>query len=235
MKTLAIGATMTEPEGQPADEPRKDGDGTRHHQVQVPGVTARVPSSVGHGVISTGAIVMNGPNVFVLDFLQQIGVPSHLVRRVVLPHAVVPRFIQALEQNLSNYEQRFGTPMKIPRPATPPKRPSIQEIYDNIKVSDEELPGHFAEGVMIRHSAAEFCFDFVTQFFPNASVSSRIFMAVPHVPPFLDALRGNYQRLIEGGGKPGDRMPPPEQSPPSGDAEPGPGNDGPSDEQPPLA
>jgi hypothetical protein len=140
---------------------------------------------------------MNGPHVFVLDFLQQMGVPSHLVRRVVLPHAVVPRFIQALEQNLGNYEQKFGPPMKLPRPVNPTQRPSIEEIYDNIKVSDEELPGHFAEGVMIRHSAAEFCFDFVTQFFPNAAVSSRVFLSAPHVPPLLEALKGNYQRFLQ--------------------------------------
>jgi hypothetical protein len=146
--------------------------------------------------------------VFVLDFLQQIGVPSHLVRRVVLPHAVVPRFIQALEQNLANFEQKFGPPTKLPRPATPAQRPSIEEIYDNIKVNDEELPGHFAEGVMIRHSAAEFCFDFVTQFFPNAAVSSRIFLAAPHVPPLLEALKGNYRRFLEGQQKP--PQPPPD-------------------------
>ena len=195
---------MSEPaEENPNNDPKPEGNGgegdaQQHHQVQVPGVTARVPSSLGHGVISTGTIVMNGPHVFVLDFLQQMGMPSHLVRRVVLPHAVLPRFIQALEQNLANYEQRFGPPMKLPRPANPAQRPSIEEIYDNIKLNDEELPGHFAEGVMIRHSAAEFCFDFVTQFFPNAAVSSRIFMSAPHVPPLLDALRGNYQRFLDG-------------------------------------
>ena len=189
---------MSEEGQSPAGDPPND-DEARHHQVQVPGVTARVPSTLGHGVISTGAIVMNGPHVFVLDFLQQMGVPSHLVRRVVLPHAVVPRFIQALEQNLSNFEQKFEAPSKLPRPPQPPKRPTIQEIYDNIKVDDDELPGHFAEGVMIRHSAAEFCFDFVTQFFPNASVSSRIFMSAPHVPPLLEALKGNYQRFLQSG------------------------------------
>jgi hypothetical protein len=187
-----------QPDGSPADD--KGSDSTRHHQVQVPGVTARVPGSVGHGVISTGAIVMNGPNVFVLDFLQQFGVPSHLVRRVVLPHAVVPRFIQALEQNLTNYEQKFGPPMKLPRPANP-AHPSIEEIYDNIKVNDEELPGHLADAVMIRHSAAEFCLDFVTQFYPNAAVSSRIFLSSPHIPPLLEAIKGNYQRFLGTGGQ----------------------------------
>lgn len=195
---------MTE-DPQTNDESAEDGD--RHHQVQIPGVTARVPSTLGHGVISTGAIVMNGPHVFVLDFLQQMGVPSQLVRRVVLPHAVVPRFIQALEQNLGNYQQKFGEPMKIPKPPKPPKKPTIQEIYDNIKVVDDELPGHFAEGVMIRHSAAEFCFDFVTQFFPNAAVSSRIFMSAPHVPPLLEALKGNYQRFLDTSGSPGQQQP----------------------------
>jgi hypothetical protein len=201
-----MGASEDRPDEKPA---RGDSSGdTQHHQVQVPGVTARVPASLGHGVISTGAIVMNGPHVFVLDFLQQMGVPSHLVRRVVLPHAVVPRFIQALEQNLSNYEQRFGAPMKLPRPANPAARPTIEEIYDNIKLGDEELPGHFAEGVMIRHSAAEFCFDFVTQFFPNAAVSSRVFMAAPHVPPLLEALKGNYQRFLDTANRPPEPPPP---------------------------
>jgi hypothetical protein len=133
-----------------------------------------------------------------------MGVPSHLVRRVILPHAVVPRFIQALEVNLAGYEQKFGPPMKLPRPAQPAQRPTIEEIYDNIKVQDEELPGHFAEGVMIRHSAAEFCFDFVTQFFPNAAVSSRVFLSAPHVPPLLEALKGNYQRFLDNQQRPPD-------------------------------
>jgi hypothetical protein len=196
---------MSDQEPRPEDKSPSDkgGEPSRHQQVQVPGVTARVPSSLGHGVISTGAVVMNGPHVFVLDFLQQMGVPSHLVRRVVLPHAVVPLFIQALEQNLANYEQKFGAPMKLPRPANPAQPPSIEEIYDNIKVNDEELPGHFAEGVMIRHSGAEFCFDFVTQFLPNAAVSSRVFLSAPHVLPLLEALKGNYQRLLRNQTRPG--------------------------------
>lgn len=202
-----------------SEEQKSDGSEDRedqppkgpHQQVQVPGVTARVPQSIGHGVVSTGAIVMNGPHAFVLDFLQQMGVPSHLVSRVVIPHQVVPRFIQALEQNLSNYQQKFGEPMKLPKPPTPAQRPSIQEIYDNIKIPDDELAGHFAEGVMIRHSAAEFCFDFVTQFFPNAAVASRVFMSAPHVPPLLEALKGNYKKFKENTNKPEE---PPEPPPP---------------------
>ena len=139
---------------------------------------------------------MAGPHVFVLDFLQQIGMPAQLVGRVVMPHVVLGQFIQALEQNLSMYEQRFGKPPAMPKP-DPQKRPKVQEIYENLKLPDEELPGHFADGVMIRHTPAEFCFDFVTHFFPHAAVSRRVFMSAPHVPPLLEALRQNLRQLKE--------------------------------------
>jgi hypothetical protein len=194
---------MSEPAPTPDDPQRPEpaANSGSHQQVQVPGVTARVPTSIGHGVVSTGVIVMNGPHAFVLDFLQQMGVPTHLVSRIVLPHGVVPRLIQALEQNLANYEQKFGPPMQLPRPTPKTKRPTVEEIYDNIKIPDEQLSGRFAEGIMIRHSAAEFCFDFVTQFFPHAAVSSRVFMSAPHVPPLLEALKNNYQKFLETIGK----------------------------------
>ena len=159
------------------DDPRPDPpEDPGSQQVQVPNITVRVPGSVGSGVISTGAIVMAGPHVFVLDFLQQIGMPAQLVGRVVMPHVVLGQFIQALEQNLSMYEQRFGKPPVMPK-TDPKNRPKVQEIYDNLKLPDEELPGHFADGVMIRHTPAEFCFDFVTHFFPHAAVSRRVFMS----------------------------------------------------------
>ena len=160
------------------DQP-PDPESASHQQVQVPGVTARVPVQVGRGVMSTGAIVMNGPHSFVVDFLQQMGVPGQLVCRIVLPHAVIPRFVEALEQNLGMYEQKFGPPPKLPKPPPGTPRPSAQEIYENLKLPDEELGGHFADGVMIRHSAAEFCFDFVTHFFPHAAVSGRVFLSRP--------------------------------------------------------
>jgi Protein of unknown function (DUF3467) len=170
-------------------------------QVQVPTVTARVPSFIGSGVMSTGAIIMTGAHVFVLDFLQQFGNPPQLVGRVIMPHVVMGQFIRALEQNLTMYEQSFGAPPKLPRPDQT-NRPSIQEIYDNLKLPDDELPGRFADGVMIRHSPADFCFDFVTHFFPHAAVSRRVFMSAPHVPQLLDALRVNFRKLVEGQGRP---------------------------------
>ena len=186
--------TLSNNDDESGDRPDSETPGM-NQKVQVPGVTARVPTSLGNGVMSTGAIVMNGPHTFVLDFIQQMGAPTHLVRRVVLPHKVMPKLIQALTQNLSNYEGQFGPPMKLPKPSPSGKRPSVQELYDQMKIDENEFAGHFAEGVMIRHSAADFCFDFVTQFFPNAAVSSRIFMSAPHVPPLLEALKVNYDKF----------------------------------------
>jgi hypothetical protein len=178
-------------------EPDRNSEESSSQQVQVPSVTARVPSSIGAGAISTGAIVMTGPHTFVLDFLQQIGTPAQLVGRIVVPHFVLGQLIQALDQNLGMYEKNFGTPPRLPKP-DPKNRPSIQDIYDNLKIPDEELSGHFCDAVMIRHTPAEFCFDFVTHFFPHAAVSRRIFMSAPHVPPLLEALTTNFRQFQEG-------------------------------------
>ncbi len=194
--------------GGPPEAGGRDDDGMQHQQVQVPGVTARMPPSVGGGVFSTGAIVMTGQHAFVLDFLQQMSVPANLVSRVVLPHPVLPRFIQALEHNLNMFSQKFGPPAALPKPDNF-NRPSVQEIYENLKLPDDELPGHYADGVVIRHSAAEFCLDFVTHFFPHAAVSRRIFLSAPHVPQLLQALKGNFQKFLENQNRPPQ---PPEES-----------------------
>lgn len=193
---------------EPSD-PSSPNPNPQHQQVQVPTVTARVPSSIGSGVVSTGAIVMTGPHSFVLDFLQQIGTPAHLVGRIVMPHVVMGQFIRALEQNLGMFESKFGPPPRLPKP-DPRQRLNVQELYENLKLPDEELSGHFADGVMIRHTPAEFCFDFVTHFFPHAAVSKRVFMSAPHVPPLLDAMRANQKQLEEGPPRPN---PPSEQGP----------------------
>ena len=201
------------PEDEFRDPPVPDGEAPADmQQVQVPGNTARVPASIGSGVFSTGAIVMTGQHSFVLDFVQQMGVPSNLVSRVIIPHAVMPRFIAALEHNIKLYEKKFGPIPTMPKPPKPPRRPSVQEIYDNLKIPDEELAGHYADGVIIRHSPAEFGFDFVTHFYPHASVSRRIFVSTPHVPQMLTAMKSNYQRFLQqrGGGPSGPGNQPPQ-------------------------
>ncbi|MCG6158443.1 DUF3467 domain-containing protein [Rubinisphaera margarita] len=89
--------------------------------------------------------------------------------------------------------------------------PSIDEIYDDLKLDDNMLGGAYANAVLIRHSATEFCFDFVTNIYPRSSVTARVFMAVPQVPPLLNSLSHSFDQFRR-------RNPPPPQTPPPEDA-----------------
>jgi hypothetical protein len=70
----------------------------------------------------------------------------------------------------------------------PPAPPQIEDIYHDLKLPDEMLSGRYANAVLIRHSGTEFCFDFITNLYPRSAVSSRVFLAAPHVLPFLHSL-----------------------------------------------
>ncbi|MGV3484875.1 MAG: DUF3467 domain-containing protein [Planctomycetaceae bacterium] len=182
---------------------------------------ARVPDHVAGGCFSTGVIVMTGPNEFIIDFLQTIGRPHRVAARIVLPHAVMPQFIEALDKNLSIYRERFGEPPAPPKNPPNPneRRPSPQEIYDDLKMPDEVLSGAYANGVMIGHGVSEFGLDFLTSFFPQSAVSSRVFLAAGQVPRLLESLVGSMRQLQQQRGQlPGPQPPgpqPPSAQPPS--------------------
>src|SRR6266542_3446380 len=78
----------------------------RHSQI-----SARVPEKVARGVFSTGAVVLQGPHEFVLDFLLRLTQPHALAARVVLPATIMPSFIAALRENLNNYTTCFPRPV----------------------------------------------------------------------------------------------------------------------------
>lgn len=173
-----------------------------------PPVRARVPDHVADGCFSSGVIVMTGPSEFIVDFLQTVGRPHRVAKRVIVPHAVMPQFVDALQTNLQLYKNRFGDPPQPPTPNPPPeKRPTPQEIYDDLKLPDDVLSGVYANGVMIGHGASEFGLDFMTSFFPQSAVSARIFLAAGQIPRLLESLRGAVQQLqqrqqaIQGGGQ----------------------------------
>ncbi|MGB7342936.1 MAG: DUF3467 domain-containing protein [Pirellulaceae bacterium] len=163
---------------------------------QNPALRARVPDHVADGCFSTGAIVMTGPSEFIVDFLQTIGRPHKVAARVVIPHPVMPQFIDALNTNLDLYKNRFGDP-QVPQQTPNPdaRRPSPQEIYDDLKLPDEVLSGVYANGVMIGHGASEFGLDFLTSFFPQSAVSARVFVSAGQVPRLLESLRGAVKQL----------------------------------------
>jgi hypothetical protein len=142
---------------------------------------------------------MTGNTEFILDFIQNLGQPAQIAARVVMPHQTMPQFIQALKTNLEMYTQRFGTPPALPPPNPNAKKPTLQEIYDDLKISDETLSGSYANGVMIGHAASEFKFDFLANVVPTPAVSSRIYLAAPHVPRLLQSLEktfGDFQRRV---------------------------------------
>lgn len=188
---------------------------------------ARVPDHVAGGCFSTGVVVMTGHNEFIIDFLQTIGRPHRVAARVVLPHAVMPQFIEALDKNLSIYRERFGDPPAPPKNMNNPneRRPTPQEIYDDLKMPDETLSGAYANGVMIGHGVSEFGLDFLTSFFPQSAVSCRVFLAAGQVPRLLESLSGSWRQLQQQRGQ----LPP--QTPP---ASPGPPTDQPRAQEPPT-
>lgn len=75
------------------------------------------------------------------------------------------------------------------------RRPSAQEIYDDLKIKDELLSGAYANAVMIGHGPHEFSFDFITNFFPNSAVSARVFLSSGQVPRFYDSLKGTWEQM----------------------------------------
>lgn len=186
----------------------------RHHQL-----SARVPDDIGNGVFSNGVMILTGPFELVLDFVLRMGEQQRIATRVILPHIVGQQFVNALRDNIANYERRFGPiaqiPRVIPEPVTggseplppvdtglsgeipafhpenlpaPPNPPHIEDIYNELKLPDGMLSGRYANGVLIRHSPTEFCFDFITNVYPRSAVSARVFLATPHVMPFLKSL-----------------------------------------------
>ncbi|HID24119.1 MAG TPA: DUF3467 domain-containing protein [Planctomycetaceae bacterium] len=228
------------PEEQSGEGPQQPSEPVTQ-EIQHSLVSALVPERVARGAFSTGAVVLNGAHEFIIDFLLRMSKPHQVSARVVLPPAVIPRFIAALQENLENYTRRFGPP-KMPQltppqaaatgpsatqpasaPAGQPGAPSAptsqqlhqtsaQELYEQLKIPDEELSGSYANAVMIGHTATEFSFDFITTFFPKSAVSKRVYMAAPNVPRLLDSLKHSfeqYQRKIAAA-----RQNPPPTAPP---------------------
>jgi hypothetical protein len=164
----------------------------RHTQI-----SARVPERVARGVFSTGAVVLQGAYEFIIDFLLRMTQPQQVAARVVLPPAVMARFIAALRENLAAHNRNFGTPPQPPQPKPQPGQPqtTVQDLYDALKISDEVVSGTYANAVMIGHTASEFSFDFITTFFPRSSVACRVYLSAPNVPRLLDSLVHSFEQF----------------------------------------
>ena len=164
-------------------------------------VSARVPDRVARGVYCTGQVVLDSPKEFIVDFLNALTRPHQVVARVVMHPQTMAEFVRALGQNLEVYKSNFGPPPALPPPPTD-RRPSLQEIYDNFRLSDDLLSGAYANSVMIGHTPTEFFFDFITGFYPSAAVSARVFLPAAQAPRFLNTISASlqqYQARYQGG------------------------------------
>jgi len=91
----------------------------------MPAVRARIPEHVARGEISTGVIVVTGGTEFLLDFVRNLPRPSCVVARVVLPHLVMPQFIDALTTNMELFKQRYGELPGVPSPIVNAPSPAV--------------------------------------------------------------------------------------------------------------
>ena len=183
--------------------------------VQFSQVSARVPEKVAHGVHASAVLVLNGPNEFIVDFLQQMVHPPKVASRVVMNPQTLASFIRTLEENMGMFENKFGPP--TPLPGLPPgaKPTPIDEVYNQLKLPDEMLGGTYSNAVMITHSPSDFVFDFLATFYPRSVVGSRVFMSAQQVPSFLNTMKRAFQQFIDnqnqqsGEGHNPHRIPPP--------------------------
>jgi hypothetical protein len=201
---------MSDPDGSRPENPESSGPVS--HEIRHAQVSARVPERVGRGAFSTGAIVLQGPNEFVIDFLVTMARPHQVAARVVLPPLVLGQMIAALRENFNMYQQKFGTPPPLPTapPGTP--QPSVEEIYEQLKLPDDMLSGMYANAVMIGHTPSEFWFDFITNFFPRSAVSTRVFLSSPQIPRLLQTQTQSFQTFQQ---RPAAPPPSPPAEPPS--------------------
>jgi hypothetical protein len=180
--------------------------GAYSQQFQNQPVAARLPAHVGKGVFTTGVLIQDGPNEFVLDFLQALSQPKQIVGRVVLAPGTMAALIRTLGENLSRFVQQFGPPAPLPTPQVP-RQPTIQEIYENFKLPEEIWSGTYANSVLVGHGPAEFFMDFITSFYPTAAVSSRVYFAAQQAPRILSTLQMSLQQYQK---KHGGQQRPPE-------------------------
>lgn len=208
---------MNEPPQDPPhrpDPPKPNDPGAFTQEVHHAPVSARVPEKVGRGVFSTGVMVFQGQHEFILDFVLRMAQPHQIAARVVMPPSMIPNLISAIRDNVANFQAKYGPPPPLMTPPPPPTPPSIEEIYEQLKLPDDLMSGVYANAAMIAHTQSDFCFDFITTFFPRSAVSCRVYLSAPQVPGLLKTLSTSYQQYQQrqmGGAPPR----PPELPPPT--------------------
>lgn len=82
----------------------------------------------------------------------------------------------------------MADPSQKPTSANPQNQPSM-----NVKITDEELKGRYANLVRITHTREEFILDFINMVPPQGVVTSRMVVSPGHLKRLIRALSGNLK------------------------------------------
>lgn len=153
--------------------------------------------------------MVKAEEVYLADFLCAATYPASIGARVIMTPRGLGRAIQVVETALESYQSKFG-PLRprgakrrlatvAARAAKPPPDQAegddsptelkIRDLYDEQKSSDRVLADAFADSLTIRHNPEEFCFDFVSNFYPKSFLTARLIIPAGRVPGLLQALR----------------------------------------------
>ena len=78
--------------------------GKEHKEVKV-----YIPSELKGGVYANSMVVSHTQEEFILDFLMVTQPEGALTARVIVSPGHMKRIVNALEENIKNYEEQFGT------------------------------------------------------------------------------------------------------------------------------
>ena len=104
-----------------SDESTPDPGGDGADPRRAPRVNVQVDDELKHGVYANFLVVSHSPHEFTLDFCQILPrgdasgqMTADVVSRVRIAPTMVGRVLQALNTNMSGYEDKFGQVKSIP-------------------------------------------------------------------------------------------------------------------------
>ena len=79
----------------------------------MPQIQVNTMDEMSRGRYSNGMMVSHGPDEFILDWILNSPNGAHLVSRIIVSPNHIRRIINALKENLDNYEKQFGSVREI--------------------------------------------------------------------------------------------------------------------------
>lgn len=135
------------------------------------------------------------------------------------PPALQPQEATANPQKATETQQVDTTQTPTPPQPTTTQvsQTSAQDLYDQLKIPDDILSGNYANAVMIGHTMTEFCFDFITTFYPKSAVAVRVYLAAVNAKRFLEALTHSFEQYKKKVAERAGSQKPQQSPPPAGE------------------